>query len=114
MTDPLLVQHSSPLGTLTIPTPSGQSFAVKAGVPTELPVEVDGRPVAGRAPGPWVRLPDGEAPDLDNGQAWRAVDGAWEHRDPGAGVLAQDDVWAVVAPAKKTNAASAADTTPEV
>ena len=109
--DTAWVQHDSPLGTLAVPTLDGGVHVVERGVPTEVPASV-----AGRDPGPWEALAEGGVPDLDDGRSWRCVDGVWEVRDPGAGLLAQDDLWAAVkAPvkAKSTGPAAAADTTPE-
>lgn len=109
--DTVLVQHDSPLGQLAVPTLDGGVHIVDRGVPTEVPAGV-----AGRAPGAWEPLGEGERPDLDDGRSWRCVDGVWEVRDPGAGLLAQHDLWsAVKAPvkAKSTGPAAAADTTPE-
>jgi hypothetical protein len=87
-TDVLLV-HSSPLGTLAIPTLDGRLFVAEAGSPVALPADV-----AGVEPGAWESLPDGAAPDLDDGRSWQvADDGAWQVREPGSGLLAQVDVW---------------------
>jgi len=100
-TDVLLV-HSSPLGTLAIPTPDGRLFAAAAGTPVALPAAV-----AGVEPGAWESLPDGAVPDLDDGRSWQvADDGAWQVRTPGFGLLAQADVWRradvpTAAPARK-------------
>jgi hypothetical protein len=85
----VLLVHSSPLGTLAIPTPDGRLFVAEPGVPVALPADV-----AGVEPGEWETLPDGAAPDLDDGRTWQLVDGgAWQVREPGFGLLAQVDVW---------------------
>jgi hypothetical protein len=99
----VLLVHSSPLGTLAIPTPDGRLFVAEPGVAVALPADV-----AGVEPGPWEALPDGAVPDLDDGRSWRLVDGGtWQVRAPGSGLLAQADVWRradvpTAAPAKKT------------
>jgi hypothetical protein len=89
MTEPTVrVVQRNPLGaTLAVPTPDGRVFAAEFGKPVEVPVAL-----AGREPGPWVPLADGEAPDLDDGtRLWaQGGDGGWLWRDPGAGLLAQD------------------------
>jgi len=101
----VLLVHSSPLGTLAIPTPDGRLFMAEPGVPVALPADV-----AGVEPGEWEALPDGAVPDLDDGRTWRLADsGAWQVRAPGSGLLAQIDVWrradvpaAAQTPAKKS------------
>lgn len=92
MTEPTArVVHRSPLGaTLAVPTPDGRVYVAEFGKPIEVPESL-----AGREPGPWVPLADGETPDLDDGTrlwATRGSDGdsGWLWRDPGAGLLAQD------------------------
>lgn len=85
----VLLVHSSPLGTLAIPTPDGRLFAAEFGVPVALPADV-----AGVEPGEWEALPDGAVPDLGDGRSWRGGnDGAWQVRTPGSGLLAQTDIW---------------------
>lgn len=70
---------------------SGGAFVVEAhrGVPVDVPDHI-----AGRGPGPWV--PAGPLL-MDDGRQWRpAVEaGQWEARDPGSGLLAQEDVWRI-------------------
>ena len=94
----VLLVHDSPIGTLAIPTPDGRLFVAKRGVSVALPADV-----AGVSPGPWESLADGDTADLDDGRSWRiGPDGAWQVRAPGAGLLAQEDVWRV-APKPKTS-----------
>lgn len=67
--------------------------AVRA-VPLEVPDEV-----AGRKPGPWRPA---RADEMVTGGGWtpagwplhRDEDGTWLTRDPGTGLLAQEDLWA--------------------
>ena len=103
-TDPtetiVLLVHDSPVGALAVPTPDGRLYGAERGVTVALPAGV-----AGLAPGPWESLADGETPDLDDGRSWRiGPDGAWQVRTPGAGLLAQEDVWRIAdAPKPKTS-----------
>lgn len=85
---PVLVMQASPLGDLVVPTVDGPAFLARRGVAVEVPADV-----AGAAPGPWTALVDGEMPALDDGRSWSCEDGAWSVRDPGRGLLAQEDIW---------------------
>lgn len=109
MGDMVLVQHDSPQGSLAVPDGDGGVILVEPRTPVEVPAAV-----AGREPGPWQQLEAGVLPDWDSGLAYRQTDdGGWESRDPGAGLLAQHDLWQLAKPAKKHTAAPAADQTPE-
>lgn len=68
--------------------PAAGNLLALRGEPVEVPDAV-----AGAAPGPWAPV---DAPNWDDGQSYRQVDGLWEKRTPGSGLLAQDDVWRVV------------------
>jgi len=89
MTEPTVrVVQRSPLGgTLAVPAPDDRVFVAEFGVPIEVPASL-----AGREPGPWVPLADGETSDLDDGtRLWtQDSDSRWSWRDPGVGLLAQD------------------------
>jgi len=81
--------------------PSAEVYLPQCGVlaargePVEVPDEV-----AGRAPGPWRAAEPGE---VTPGGGWTAIgwplhqlgDGTWLTRDPGEGLLAQEDAWAL-------------------
>lgn len=50
-----------------------------------------GGSVAGRVPGGWSPVESGGP--VDDGRQYRRAGSGWEARDPGAGLLAQEDVW---------------------
>lgn len=58
------------------------------GEPVDVPDDV-----AGSEPGEWAALDTGRGPTWDDGKSYRQTETGWETRDPGSGLLAQDDVW---------------------
>lgn len=79
--------HRSPLGDVTVPSPSGVVLSAVAGEPVDVP-----RELAGKAPGPWAKCPDGHVVNYDDGvYEYRIVDGVTERRTPGVGLLANPD-----------------------
>lgn len=63
-------------------------IVAERGVPVQVPDDV-----AGRAPGAWEQLPASARPDFDDGRQYAWDGTSWSVRDPGAGLLAQSDVW---------------------